>query len=76
MPLEVDALLLQVIYKLCSACEWAINLEQGMNKGDHAGVDLSLCLHPLDLPRLPALTCAWWLAQLQQLIALTHNSAD
>ena len=54
----------------------ATNLEQRMDEGDHAGVDLGLCLHPLDVPRLLALACAWWFAQLKQLIALTHNSAD
>lgn len=45
-----------------------------MDESDEAGVDFSLCLHPLDVPRLLALTCARWLAQLEQLVALTHNS--
>jgi len=51
------------------------DLKQAVDQSDHAGVDLSLCLHPLDLPGFLALCCAGGLAQLEQLIALTHNGA-
>ena len=51
------------------------DLKQGMNEGEHAGVDLLLCLHPLDLPGFLALLGAGRLGQLQHLIALTHHCA-
>lgn len=52
------------------------DLEQCMDQHNHAAVDFSLGLHSLDLPCFLALLCARRLAQLRQLIALTHNGAD
>ena len=61
-------------WQLVSAAGW--HLEQGMDQCDHAGVDLSLRLHSLDLPGLLAVLGARGLAQLQQLIAFADNCAD